>query len=371
MLRPGEPAGRFAEVFGAPPILSAEAPGRVNVIGEHTDYSGGFVLPAAIPLRCRVALAVRTDRMVRAFSENRRNDGILEFELGREAAGRGWIDYVQGLTRTLASRTDRVAGFDLAVTSDVPPGAGLASSAALEVAILRALREAFALPLDDRALALLARQSENEFVGAPVGIMDSMASSLAPRGSALLLDTRSLAHEDVPIPPAAELAVVDSGLPHEHARGGYRTRRAECDEAARRLGVGELRDLLGRDPETLARELPDPLGPRVRHVLTENFRVLEAVRAFRAEDLGRAGALMKQSHRSLSEDFEVSTPELDLLAGLANERSDVFGARLTGGGFGGSVLLLARRGSGRVAAEAIAGEYRARTSRAATVLLPA
>ena len=150
MLRPGEPADRFAEVFGAAPTVSAEAPGRVNVIGEHTDYSGGFVFPAAIPLRCRVALAVRTGRTVRAFSENRRDDGILEYELGREAAGRGWIDYVQGLTRTLAVRTIGLPGFDLAVSSDIPPGAGLASSAALEVAILRALREAFALPLDDR-----------------------------------------------------------------------------------------------------------------------------------------------------------------------------------------------------------------------------
>src|SRR5262249_51457486 len=152
--------------------------------------------------------------------------------------------------------------------ADIPPGAGLASSAALEIAVLRALREAFGLPLDDLALALVGRRAENEFVGAPVGIMDQIASSMAPENSALFLDTRSLAHETVPIPADAELAAVDSGLPHEHARGGYRTRRAECDEAARRLGVPELRDLLGREPATLVRELPDPLGRRVRHVLT-------------------------------------------------------------------------------------------------------
>jgi len=365
------PVERFAEIFGAPAAIAAEAPGRVNVIGEHTDYSGGFVFPAAIPLSCRVALGLRPGPRVRAFSENRAADGTLEYELGQENPGRGWVDYVQGVTHILTGRSERIEGFDLAVSADVPPGAGLASSAALEVAVLRALRRAFRLSFDDLALALLARRVENEFVGAPVGIMDPMASSLAPEASALFLDTRSLAHEEVRIPPDAELAVIDSGVPHEHARGGYRTRRAECDEAARRLGVTELRDVLGRDPETLARDLPDPLGRRVRHVLTENMRVLDAVHAWRTRDSARAGELMKESHRSLSEDFEVSTPELDRLAALANARGDVFGARLTGGGFGGSVLLFARRGSGRSAAEAVASEYGASTGRTATVLLPA
>jgi galactokinase len=365
------PTERFAEIFGSAPATAADAPGRVNVIGEHTDYSGGFVFPAAIPLRCRVALAVRPGRRVRAFSENRAGDGTLEYELGAERPGRGWVDYVQGVTRMLADRPEPMEGFDLVVSADVPPGAGLASSAALEVATVRALRAAFGMTFDDLALALIARKAENEFVGAPVGIMDQMASSLAPEGSALFLDTRSLAHEEVPIPPDAELAVIDSGIPHEHARGGYRTRRAECDEAARRLGVVELRDLLGREPETVARALPEPLGRRVRHVLTENMRVLDAVHAWRSRDSAKAGELMKESHRSLSEDFEVSTPELDRLAGLANARGDVFGARLTGGGFGGSVLLLARRGSGRAAAEAVAREYGDSTGRTAAVLLPA
>ena len=362
---------RFAGVFGETAAIAAGAPGRVNVIGEHTDYSGGFVFPAAIPLRCRVALAARPGRRVRAFSENRAADGTLEYELGGETPGRGWLDYLQGVTRILARGSDRIDGFDLVIAADIPPGAGLASSAALAVATLRALRAAFGLSFDDLALALIARRAENEFVGAPVGIMDPMASSLAPEGSALFLDTRSLAHEEVPIPPDAELAVIDSGIPHEHARGGYRTRRAECDEAARRLEVAELRDVLGRDPETVAGALPDPLGRRVRHVLTENMRVLDAVHAWRARDSVRAGELMKESHRSLSEDFEVSTPEIDRLADLANARDDVFGARLTGGGFGGSVLLLARRGSGRAAAEEVVREYGDSTGRTATVLLPA
>ena len=364
-------AGRFAELFGGEPEHRAEAPGRVNLIGEHTDTSGGFVLPAVIPLRCRVALARRAGTRVRLFSENRERDGVLEYDIGRERPGRGWIDYVQGVTRILAENAVALGGFDAAVSSDVPLGSGLASSAALEVATLRALREAFRLRLDDVSLAKVGRRAENEFVGAPVGIMDPMASSLAPEGAALFLDTRSLAHEAVPIPEAAALAVLDSGLPHEHARGGYRTRRAEVDEAARRLGVPELRDVFGEDPESVAARLPEPLSRRARHVLTENRRVLEAVSALRAGELSRAGALMRESHRSLAADFEVSTPEIDILVEIANARPDVYGARLTGGGFGGSVLLLAERGTARAAAENVAEEYRTRTGRRTTVLLAA
>jgi galactokinase len=317
-----------------------------------------------------VGLSVRSRRTIRAFSEWRAGDGILEYELGREERGRGWLDYVQGLTRTLADRGVRLEGFDLAVASDVPPGAGLASSAALEVAVLRGLREAFGLGLDDVSLAEIARRSEHDFVGAPVGVMDPMAASLATTGEALFLDTRSLAHERVPIPPGAELAVIDSGVAHAHSRGGYRARREECDDAARRLGVGLLRDLFGRDPDEVVGSLPEPLGRRVRHVLGENARVLGTVEAFRAGDLARAGAQMRESHRSLADDFEVSTPELDLLVEIASARGDVFGARLTGGGFGGSVLALVRRGEGCSAAEAVAAEYRRRSGRSARVLLP-
>jgi galactokinase len=360
----------FAERFGGTPDVAADAPGRVNLIGEHTDTSGGFVLPAAIPRRCRVELARRPGRRVRLVSANREEDGVREYALGGERQGQGWIDFVQGITRILAGRGDAIGGFDAAVSSDVPLGSGLASSAALEVSMLRALRDAFGLGLDDVALAQVGRSAENEFVGAPVGIMDQMVSSLAPEGAALFLDTRSLAHETVSLPPGAELGVIDSGLPHEHAKGGYRTRRAEVDEAARCLGVRELRDLYGEDPDAVAARLPEPLARRARHVLTENRRVLDAVEALRANDLTRMGSLMRASHRSLAEDFEVSTPEIDLLVSLADERPGVYGARITGGGFGGSVLLLAARGTAREAADAVAAAYRERMGRAATVLLP-
>jgi galactokinase len=352
------------------PEVEGSAPGRVNLIGEHTDYSGGFVLPAAIPQRCVAGLTRRADGRVRAVSANRRKEGVAAFALGREKPGAGWIDYVQGTTALAASAGLPLGGFDLAVASEVPLGAGLSSSAALCVALLRALREAFGWDAGDVDLARLAQRVENDFVGAPVGIMDPMAVSLASEGMALFLDTRSLRHESVPIPAGCALAVIDSGIEHANAGAGYRARRAECDEAARRLGVPLLRDLLGRDPDAVAAALPEPLGRRVRHVLTENARVLEFVAAMREGLLERLGALLAASHRSLRDDFEVSTPEIDRMVAIADETDGVLGARLTGGGFGGSVLLLARAGRAAAAASDVARRYDADTGRAARVLLP-
>ena len=352
--------------------VRSSAPGRVNLIGEHTDYSGGFVLPVAIPQRCVAALRRRTDggAGVRATSANRPEEGAVEYRLGEETAGRGWIDYVQGATRLASASGLPLGGFSLEVSSEIPMGAGLSSSAALSVSVLRALRLAFDWPIDDLDLARLARKIETDFVGAPVGIMDPMAVSLAGEREALFLDTRSLFHQCVPIPGECELGVIDSGVPHTNAGPGYRTRRAECDEAARRLGVPELRDLLGRSVEELAAGLPEPLDRRVRHVLTENARVLAFVDAMRAGDVEALGRLVAASHRSLRDDFEVSTPEVDRLVRLAEEQPGVLGARLTGGGFGGSVLLLARTGRARAAADETARLYTASTSREARVLLP-
>jgi galactokinase len=343
----------------------------VNLIGEHTDYSGGFVLPVAIPQRCVARLTRRGDARVRATSANRASEGVAEFSLGAERPGLGWADYAQGTTRVAAARGLPLGGFDLAVSTEIPLGAGLSSSAALCVAILRALRDAFAWETGDVDLARLAQRVETEFVGAPVGIMDPMAVSLASERAALFLDTRSLGYETVPIPTSCELGVIDSGVPHTNAGAGYRARRAECDEAARRLGVTELRDVLGSDPGEVAAALPPPLDRRVRHVLTENARVLAFVEGMRLGDPERLGRLLGDSHRSLRDDFEVSTPEIDLLVGLAEKRSGVLGARLTGGGFGGSVLLLAEPGRARDAAAESSRIYAARTGREPRVLLPA
>jgi galactokinase len=366
-----EPARRgassFAELFEHPPLAAAEAPGRVNLIGEHTDYNGGYVLPLAIPQRTRVEIRPRADRMVRVWSAGRGE--IEEYRLGAESSGRGWLDYVQGTTDALARQGFEISGCELRIESTVPAGAGLSSSAALEVALLRAFRTAFGLAIDDLAIARLAQQAENLFVGAPVGIMDPIAASLGGDGQALFLDTRSLAFERVALPAAAALAVIDSGIRHSTTGGEYAARRAECERAATLLGVAQLRDLEPADLPRLDR-LPPPLDRRARHVVTENARVLAAVRAMRDGDADRLGKLLNEAHRSLSEDFEVSLPDIDLLARLARADPDVFGARLTGAGFGGAIVVMTRRGATRDVARCLVAVYRQHSGRAASVVVP-
>ncbi|MEO6235530.1 MAG: galactokinase family protein, partial [Vicinamibacterales bacterium] len=272
----------FEALFGAAAEAHADAPGRVNLIGEHTDYHEGYVLPAVIPQRTRAALRAREGRRVRAWSADA-TPPLEEYTLGEERRGRGWLDYVQGLTVSLARQGVELTGFDLRLESDVPIGGGVSSSAALEVSVLRALRTRFALALDDVAIARSGQEAEVTFVGAPVGIMDQMAASLGRDGEALFLDTRALAVERIPLPPEVKLIVIDSGVTHAHAGGEYGARRRESFEAARQLGVALLRDV---DVTSLARlDALDPLlARRARHVITENQRVLEAAAALRAAD---------------------------------------------------------------------------------------
>lgn len=354
----------FGRMHGREPAVTASAPGRVNLIGDHTDYNGGFVLPRTLPQHTRVALAPRVDGRVRAAS-GRWPRSLYTYSLGCEARSRGWIDYVQAVTATLLGDRRAIGGFDLWIASDIPLGAGLSSSAALMVALLRGLRDLYELELDDLALALVAHRAESSFVGVPVGVMDPIAVSLGDERSALLLDTRSLAIERVALPDALGLVVIDSGIDHALTGGDYGARRAECDEAASRLGVEQLRDLAeGADltglPETLAR--------RVRHVLAENARVAEAAEALRRGDLARLGALFDASHRSLAEDYEVSLPELDRLAACAR-RCGALGARLTGGGFGGSIVAVAAAGEARSVAEETLRAYLP-AARTPAVILP-
>lgn len=359
----------FDALFGRAPAVRARAPGRVNLMGEHTDYNGGFVLPMAIPQETRVELAPRPGREVRAFSADVPGRRVERYVLGAERKGRGWLDYVQGVTDVLPRDGHDLGGFDVRFTSSVPLGSGLSSSAALEVSLLRALREAFSLRLDDVALALAGQRAETEFVGAPVGVMDQLASSLADARSALFIDTRTLAHEKLPLPPDVEVVVVSSGISHSHAGGDYRVRRAECEQAAAALGVKQLRDLTVADlPRALA--LSEPLGRRVRHVVTEDARVLAAVEALRAGDAARLGALFDASHASQRDDYDVSIPEIDLLVSLARRDPDVLGARLTGGGFGGSIVALARAATGAAAGQRVASAYDAVSGRTARVLVP-
>jgi galactokinase len=326
------------------------AHGRVNLVGEHTDYNGGLVLPTLIAQRTVVAIRTRTDRVI-ALRSNAAGTQHVEASFDARAPRRDWSDHMIGVVDALARQGHELRGFDALVRSDVPMGAGLASSAALAVATARALREAFGLAIDDRQIAHVAHDSEVRFVGARVGTMDQLVCSLGREGEALFIDTRDGDMTPVPLGDLdAEIAVIDSGIRHEHATGGYNERRNECEKATRALGVATLRDVA--DADDLAR-LDPTLARRVRHVLTENARVLAALNAIEGSEAPTLGAILNDTHASLRDDFEVSLPEIDAIVAAAQRDERVYGARLVGGGFGGSVLLLARDGDARAAADRV------------------
>ena len=357
----------FASYFGRPPEHKASAPGRVNLIGEHTDYNGGFCMPTILPLHTQVWLAPRADQTARIASDAEDN-ALVEFTVGEEKPAGTWVDYVAGVTWTLRRGGDRRGGFDMLITSDVPVGKGLSSSAALQVAVLRGLRSLFSLEVSDLEIALLAHAAETQFVGAPVGVMDQMVCSLGREHSAFFLDAASRDYKHVPMPPETSLRVIDSGIAHHHASGDYRTRRRECEEAARALKVTKLRDLTPADLPRID-ALPEPLNRRARHVVTEDARVLDAVEALRDDNLPKFGALLKASHASLRDDFEVSLAEIDWLVDTANKDPDVLGARLTGGGFGGAILMLCKSGAPADTAQRVVTRYREAYGKKAEVLV--
>ncbi|HEX6363266.1 MAG TPA: galactokinase [Albitalea sp.] len=326
-----------------------EAPGRVNLLGEHTDYNDGFVLPIAIPQKTRVGMRRRSDGGVFELHAEALGQSV-RFTLD-EAPAEHFATYVYGcLVEARAIGID-VPPLDIRVESDVPMGVGLSSSAALEVATLRALREITHQPLDDVRIAQLAQRAEIEHAGVRCGIMDQMAASLAGTERALLLDTRSLERRLVPLPPDSAVLVLDSGIARTLAGSGYNERRAQCEEAARRLGVASLRDV---EDVAAVERLPEPLRRRARHVVTENARVLAAVGCNDAREFGR---LMNASHASLRDDYEVSVPPLDRLVELLQEHPEVHGARLTGAGFGGACVALCRPQALRAVAQAVIDDY--------------
>ncbi|OQW37346.1 MAG: hypothetical protein A4E19_13715 [Nitrospira sp. SG-bin1] len=364
----------FPALFGAAPTHRADAPGRVNLIGDHTDYNGGFVLPMPIPHHTTVELRLREDGMVRMWSASVEEPSTLEtYSIGGETRKQDWTDYVQAVTWALRPDHRALRGFDLRIESTVPLGAGLSSSAALLIALLRGLRKALGLEFTDEALATVAHRAETEFVGAPVGIMDHMVCSLGRPHEAFFLDAATLEHEYVALPQTIEWVVLHSGLSHHHATGSYRERRQECETINRLLGLRWLRDLERNGLQSvLARigELPSPLDRRARHVITENQRVLTAMDFLRQGNAQGFGTVMSASHDSLRHDFDVSIPDIDLLVELARAHPAVYGARLTGGGFGGSVVFAAAAGNGRDVAQWVSQRYRAGTQRDATILLP-
>ncbi len=339
-------ASTFETVFGQAPEITARAPGRVNLLGEHTDYQGGFVLPAAIPQQATVSLRRNGGQKHRLHSANLNQ--TLTVPLGE--VGTGFAPYLTG-SIALAGVKDAL---DVWVTSDVPSG-GLSSSAALELATLRALRRLYDLPLDDVDLALLGQKVEHEYVGVMCGIMDQMASSLADTTHMLFLDTRSLERRTLPMPSSADhgtaqVLVIDSGVPRRLAESGYNERRAQVEEASRLLGVPQLRDVT--DISALE-VLPDLLRRRAHHVVSENARVLEALTA----DADHFGVLMNASHASLQGDYEVSHPQVDVLVALLQAAPGVYGARMTGAGFGGAVVALVQAGQAAPVAARVLAQY--------------
>lgn len=362
----------FEATYGHAPSHVESAPGRVNLIGEHTDYNGGLVLPMALPQRTAAALFVNQSGQFRAVSEQLESAEGFTFD-GPVAPRITFHDYLRGACQALAERGRPVPGLEMAISSDVPIGSGLSSSAALLIAALRALRSALALGYSDFDLAQIAHRAEYFFVGVPVGVMDPMACSLAASDSALLLNTQTLGYDNVAFPSLLELAVIDSGQQHEHASGEYRSRRAECEAAARALGVKLLCELhVEKVTERFeAASLSPKLRARVSHVLSENRRVADAVAALRREDGEHLGRLLLASHASLRDDFEVSTPEIDALVDAATAVPGCLGARITGGGFGGSIVILTRQGeAARVARETLASSAQRVPSLRSRVVVP-
>ena len=358
----------FSDRFGTAPEGVWAAPGRVNVIGEHTDYNDGFVLPVALPHTTRAAVARRTDGRL-ALASLQGDGAVVEVAMNELAPGRpdGWAGYPAGVVEGLRERL--AGGVSVLVDSDVPVGAGLSSSAALTCSVALALSELVAPELTRTDLVELARRSENEFVGAPTGILDQSASLLCRAGHALFLDTRTRGVEQVPLDLAAaglELLVVDTGTSHTHADGGYGDRRRECEEAAVRLGVPALRDVA--DVEGLA-ALDGPGGNdvllrRARHIVTENARVLEVVRILReATDPRAIGPVLTEGHASLRDDFQISTEELDACV-EASLAAGAHGARMVGGGFGGSAVVLVDLDRSEAVASAVRTEFARRGFRA-------
>jgi galactokinase len=353
----------FEQQFGRPPELIAEAPGRVNLIGEHTDYNGGFVLPVAIDRTVAVAIARRDDGTIRAFSVDYGQCDEFPAERVRRFMGTrgGWRDYMRGVVWALLDGHIAVPGADIAITGDVPQGAGLSSSAAIEVAVAGALTAGTGIAARD--LALLCQKAENLFVGVGCGIMDQFTSAMGRRDHALFIDCRSLESKPVLLPEGIAIVIIDSKAPRKLADTAFNHRREECVEAARALGIESLRDA----DEAVLSNLSGDLLKRARHVVTENTRVQYAAEAMRAGDLATLGRQLHESHTSLRDDYEVSTPELDLLVDTARRLDAVIGARLTGAGFGGCTVNLIREEAVDRVTEAIVAEYAKQTGLTADV----
>ena len=360
-MRPPEIVQQFEKLFGQRPRLF-RAPGRVNLIGEHTDYNDGFVMPAAVGFSTYVAIAPRSDRKLLIHSQEFHDH--FEFNLDRLPTRRPgtWCDYVLGVASILQQNGCSLHGANLLVHGEVPIGAGLSSSAAIEVASALALLSSTRTRPPLSEIAKLCRRAENEFVGARVGIMDQFVSCMGKAGHALLLDCRSLEFNFAPIPPGISLVVCNTMVKHDLATGAYNQRRAECEEgvryfAKRNPGIRALRDVSIEVLEQHAKDLPPTIFKRCSHVIQENQRTLEAAESLRENALVKLGRLMGESHRSLRDLYEVSCRELDTMVEAAQDLPGFVGGRMTGGGFGGCTVNLVRDANAKEFALQIANRY--------------
>ncbi len=338
----------FRAAYGKEPRLFS-APGRVNLIGEHTDYNDGFVLPMAVDRRTAVAAASRPDRKVQVHAFDLNDNDTFSLDAPELPPSKKWVAYVEGVALELEQRGIKLTGADLAIASNLPIGAGLSSSAALEIAVGKSLLALSNQPLDSVQLALVAQKAEHVYAGTKCGIMDQLTVTLAQKGYALLIDCRSLDVKPIKLNlPDTAVVVCNTNVKHELASSAYNERRAECERAVEILRrslphIRALRDVSIIEFERYAGELPDVLRKRARHVVTENQRTLEAAEALEASDLALLGHLMVLSHKSLRVDYEVSCEELDIMVDLALKQDGVYGARMTGGGFGGCTVNLVRQ----------------------------
>ncbi len=351
----------FRERFGGEPALLARAPGRVNLIGEHTDYNDGFVLPAAIDRAIYVAARPRHDREVHFVSIDFGDQTVFTLDALDAPDLPVWSSYPRGALWWLGDQGFAVPGFDAVMGGDIPVGAGLSSSAAVEVAMIELGLALAGESLSKQAIALGGVEVEHQFIGVPCGVMDQMASAMGVNGHALLIDCRSLEATPIPVPGGVSIMIMDTAKQRGLVDSEYATRRAQCEEAARVLGVPALRDATREQVEAAREQLGDLLYRRARHIVTENLRTQATAMALRSGGLKTAGQAMRESHASLRDDYEVSCRELDIMSDLANAQPGCYGARMTGGGFGGCAVARVEDGAVEAFVQAVAPAYEAET----------
>jgi galactokinase len=354
----------FSTYFNAKPEFIVRAPGRVNLIGEHTDYNDGFVLPMAIDHAVWIALTPRVDSTVRVRSLDLEVDSA--FDLHSLAKGEGWLEYIKGVADQLQKAGHDLRGFDAVMTGDVPRGAGLSSSAAVELATARAFAAVSGFAWDAAQMAKISQKAENEWVGVNCGIMDQMASAASKAGYALFLDCRTLEIQHAPLPENTSVVILDTSTRRGLVDSAYNERRSQCEEAARWFGVKALRDV-SLDQFEKSSGLSEVVMKRARHIVTENARVLEAVNVMKAGNIKRLGELFNASHASLRDDFEVTNEALNQIVECAQEQSSCYGARMTGAGFGGCAVTLVQEENAEEFTKSVSAAYKQKSGLDASI----